>query len=100
MFFNSFSFQDKFVTEAKSLLMTRHVLEFMGLRMVIKCENVVIQHFTSTSSHRKIELNFFVYFQFLESLIWRHLSLCYEGKKLIDDNKCIRVYGLKDGDQI
>ncbi|XP_038904272.1 U11/U12 small nuclear ribonucleoprotein 25 kDa protein-like isoform X2 [Benincasa hispida] len=34
------------------------------------------------------------------SLIWGHFCLCYEGEKLIDDKTCIRVFGIKDGDQL
>lgn len=31
-----------YVMKAKSLLMTRHALEFLALKMVIRCDNVVM----------------------------------------------------------
>ncbi|XP_022153473.1 U11/U12 small nuclear ribonucleoprotein 25 kDa protein isoform X2 [Momordica charantia] len=34
------------------------------------------------------------------SLVWGHFCLCYEGQNLIDDKACIRVFGIKDGDQL
>lgn len=31
-----------YVMKAKSLLMTRHALEFLGLKMVIRCERMLV----------------------------------------------------------
>ncbi|KAG2718812.1 hypothetical protein I3843_03G230300 [Carya illinoinensis] len=32
--------------------------------------------------------------------VWTHFCLCYKGQKLVDDKAYIRLYGIKDEDQI
>ncbi|KAG2713334.1 hypothetical protein I3760_04G172300 [Carya illinoinensis] len=33
-------------------------------------------------------------------LVWSHFCLCYKGQKLVDDKAYIRLYGIKDEDQL
>ncbi|GAV75436.1 hypothetical protein CFOL_v3_18915, partial [Cephalotus follicularis] len=34
------------------------------------------------------------------SHVWGHFCLCYEGQKLTNDKACIKIFGIKDGDQL
>ena len=83
-----------YVIKVKSLLMTRHALEFIGLMMVIKCENIIIQ-LQSTSDQRKIEPKFFIYFQFLGSLIWDISAYIMKAKSLLMTRHTLSIMGLR-----
>lgn len=32
--------------------------------------------------------------------MWGHFCLCFDGEKLLDDNKYIADYEIRDGDQV
>ncbi|KAF9615195.1 hypothetical protein IFM89_022457, partial [Coptis chinensis] len=34
------------------------------------------------------------------SHVWGHFCLCYEGQKLTNDKDCVKIFGIKDGDQL
>lgn len=34
------------------------------------------------------------------SHVWGHFCLCYKGQKLLDYKAYIRLFGIKDGDQV